>query len=382
MGLRQSVYDFLIDFFPSKEKINSYRSEICNEKSKALAKKCIDIFKKHRVYGANFALFDGENIKFSFSYGYSKQNALVSSATLFRIASISKLFMGSCIMKLFEQKIIDIDENISDLFPSMDSRVEFLSFRKLLTHTSPIKDGDSYNKYIGTGISLSELLKFGDNYKDFSKKTAFEYSNLGYGMAAVALEQKLNMGFEDIMQEHLFKPLSIKASFYPQTLSGDIASAFRVFPRNKISMNINERLNKNFDDIHDIAFEKHYSLSPGNCYTDIYGAKTLANALMHEGFLSKDSLNEMKRIEADFDERDKRLFEGVGIFVVDLLGNNEFFYGHQGLAYNAVHGLYFDDKYNDGMVFLSSGASEKRKGVLADVNIDLIELWRDRALWK
>lgn len=382
MGLRQSAYDFLIDFFPSREKAYSCKTQLDDDKKSVLVNKCIEIFRRHRVYGGSFALFENDKTVFSFSYGNSKEEKAVDIDTYFRIASISKLFMASCVMKLSELGLIDIDENIADLFKALNKKVLFLSFRSLLTHTSPICDGASYNKYIGTGITLSELFEFSDNYKKQYSEGDFEYSNLGYGMAAVALEEKLGLSYEDIMQKYLFEPLKMNASFYPQTLLGDVASAYRVFPRAKISMDIAERLKRSYDDIHEKGFEKHYSLSPGNCYTNIESAKRLANALMQEGFLSAESLRKMKTKAASFNERDKRLSEGIGIFIVDLNGKNELFYGHQGLAYNAVHGLYFDDKFKDGMVFLSAGASEKRRGVLADVNIDLIELWRNRELWR
>ena len=49
-------------------------------------------------------------------------------------------------------------------------------------------------------------------------------------------------------------------------------------------------------------------------------------------------------------------------------------WGHQGFAYGAVNGVFFDET-GTGFVSLNSGASEQRTGHLACLNRDLIALW-------
>ena len=51
--------------------------------------------------------------------------------------------------------------------------------------------------------------------------------------------------------------------------------------------------------------------------------------------------------------------------------------GHQGFAYGAVNGLFFDEE-GSGFVCLNSGASEQRFGHLAVINRDLIRLWMQK----
>ena len=48
-------------------------------------------------------------------------------------------------------------------------------------------------------------------------------------------------------------------------------------------------------------------------------------------------------------------------------------HGHQGFAYGAVNGFFFDDKGN-GFVSFNSGASEQRIGRLSLLNRDLIRV--------
>jgi hypothetical protein len=49
-------------------------------------------------------------------------------------------------------------------------------------------------------------------------------------------------------------------------------------------------------------------------------------------------------------------------------------HGHQGFAYGAVNGFFFDDDGN-GFVSFNSGASEARTGRLSCLNKDLIRVF-------
>jgi hypothetical protein len=49
-------------------------------------------------------------------------------------------------------------------------------------------------------------------------------------------------------------------------------------------------------------------------------------------------------------------------------------YGHQGFAYGAAQGAFYEESTGNGFVFLNGGASEARRGHLALVNRDLILL--------
>ena len=81
----------------------------------------------------------------------------------------------------------------------------------------------------------------------------------------------------------------------------------------------------------------------------------------------------MRRRLADFGARDGRLSMGLGTFIVhDVLPQT--LYGHQGLAYGAVHGLFYDPEAARGFAVLTTGCSEAREGVLADINIALMRL--------
>ena len=85
----------------------------------------------------------------------------------------------------------------------------------------------------------------------------------------------------------------------------------------------------------------------------------------------------MRRPIAGFGARANNLSQGVGTFILqDPSLSPRPLYGHQGMAYGAVHALFFDPAIRRGVALLTSGASEARRGVLADLNAGVIRyLW-------
>lgn len=73
-------------------------------------------------------------------------------------------------------------------------------------------------------------------------------------------------------------------------------------------------------------------------------------------------------------EKELRVEHCMGLFRVDdPQAADRLIWGHQGFAYGAVNGLFFDAEGN-GFAMLNSGVSEERLGHLARVNLDLIRL--------
>ena len=87
----------------------------------------------------------------------------------------------------------------------------------------------------------------------------------------------------------------------------------------------------------------------------------------------------MREPRSDFDRRDSHLQEGLGCFIYRDPALPFPLYGHQGLAYGAVHGLFFrtDSAPIAAFALLTTAASEQRDGVVTALNRDVArELWR------
>ncbi len=381
--IKQSMYNLVARVIPKPPKKTFTVTKCANKNAKEkFAKVCTHNFRKHMCYGASLSLFDTNGICSQIVYGDYAPYKQVNSDTFFRVASVSKLITALCVMKLAEESKISLDSDVHEILP-YKIRDQKLTLRQLMTHTAGIHDGKSYDDLLGTGVPVTEMLN-DENILPKSESYQFEYSNLGAGLVACVLEAKFNKSFEQIMQETLFKPLNIKASFYPQHLESNFSNLYNVLPfREEPELNAYNRQHKD-----DTGWDKpdplqHYTLAQGNCNINADGLSKIGCAILQPGFLSENSLKTMRTPFASFGKDDWRLRQGIGIFIFnDRSIASHTLFGHQGFAYGAIFGLFIDLQNKDGMALCTSGCSLARKEVMAYINLDFMKIWQQRELWK
>lgn len=369
------LYRCLLDFVPADGRLN--RSDF----SKTETKTIVETLRRHRCLGAALCRFDPSGAKGTLTFGVSHlPDALVTPDTVFRAASISKFVTGLGIMKLKEQGKIDLDRDVNEYLPFSlrhpKAPDQPLTLRMFMTHTAGVHDGVSYNQGIAQAAPLSELLK-GDSFTGHLPGGLWEYSNFGAGIAGVVMEAATGVDFETLMQETLFQPLGVTAAFYPQKVQGDLADAIRILPRSRTpNFNAANRRAQPMPSA-EVDLERHYNLAHGNLYISAPELAKLGAAAMTPGFLARESLEEMRKITVPFGKRASNLSQGLFTFVLhEPKISGHLIYGHQGMAYGAVHGLFFDPETGEGFVVLTTGASEARRGVLADLNFSLMKDFR------
>ncbi len=369
-----NLYRILIHFLPKKGKINETTLPEC------MAKKAEKILRAHRCMGASIALFDERKITGMLAFGAArKKGEMARKNTIYRAASVSKFITALGAMKLHEEGKIDLDADVARFFPHSLRHPKApdtaITLRMLLSHTAGIHDGDRYNNGIAKGMPLSEILQ-GDSFCAHLPHEKWEYSNLGAGIGGAVMEAMCQTDFETLMQETVFAPLQVRATYYPQKTEGLLADACRILPPQKgPNFDAEKRKSRPLPPA-EINPEAHYALAHGNLCLSAFDLAKLGVAGMTSGFLTEESLSEMRKIIQPFGERANNLSQGVGTFILqEPRISPRPIYGHQGMAYGAVHGIFFDPEIKKGLAILTTGASEARRGVLADLNFDLISLF-------
>lgn len=183
------------------------------------------------MMGGAVVVFCESEIIDSHYFGRSdyQRNFNVHENTKFRIASISKTITAIAIMQLVEQNLLDMDTDISSVlgysvinpnFPNVEITPEML-----LSHTSSIVDGPTYNSFMNSTVSdypipnLSQLLSpTGSFYSasQFNNKVPgsyFNYSNVNYVILGTIVEKISNLRFDTYCTQNIFQPLGLDASF-------------------------------------------------------------------------------------------------------------------------------------------------------------------------
>ena len=329
------------------------------------AEEILKILRAHRAVGATVALFDETGMTGALAAGFmGKEKEKTGVDTVYRIASVTKHVTALLLMRLFDEGLIDPDADVDAFLPCSLRHPKApdmpVTLRRLMSHTAGIRDGEGYTASFSGKKQLQEVLR-SDCFA--AVPDGFEYSNLGAGIIACVLEGMLEKGFEQIVSESLLKPLNVTATFFPQRVTGALADAWRVLPpARQAGYDARKRRSAPLPDLSpDPA--RHYLWAQGNLCITAENLAKIGAELLQQRYAP------MRKKVASFGERAYNLDMGLGTFIVnDASVCPQTLYGHQGLAYGAVHGLFYDPDRKRGVIILTSGCSEARDGVLADIN--------------
>ncbi|MGE7611361.1 serine hydrolase domain-containing protein [Paenibacillus sp. NPDC101420] len=208
------------------EALNHFYEDLCN-------KKVADgyIYSLSR-YGKIFANRAGGR----FSYEEDSGQELKTD-TIFRIASITKLFTATAIWQLADDGEIFMGQPVSSILPEFDADpFKPITIAHLLTHTSGIAPdhgtiSDTYYKSAWWYIYESELgkenwIKAGLSYGiRFPVGTQWMYSSFGYVVLGAIIEKITGVIAEDYIMDNIVKPLGMTDTFFdiPPEKAGRIA---------------------------------------------------------------------------------------------------------------------------------------------------------------
>ena len=181
--------------------------------------------------------------------------------------------------------------------------------------------------------------------------------------------------FEQLMQQELLEPLGVAGTFDPSGLDVEtVADSYRVLPPAR-AFCAAKRIASSVP-MKEPDPERRYLPAAGNLFITAPDLARLALVAWGggDGFLDARSVEEMRRPVAGWPEKAVNMRHGMGLLTLDDRAVcTRTLWGHQGFAYGAVNGVFFDGQGN-GFVLLDSGCSEQRMGHLAQVNRELIRI--------
>jgi CubicO group peptidase (beta-lactamase class C family) len=169
------------------------------------------------VPGASVAVIrNGEPlIRRSWGLADLEAGTAASSATNYRLASVSKQFTAAAILLLVQDGMLGLDDVIGEWLPSLVERVRRVTVRQLLTHTSGIADYEDLVPPRATrqvrDADVPGLLASSDT-SYFEPGSGYRYSNSGYALLALVVERASGMSFRTFLRERIFLPLSMHTS--------------------------------------------------------------------------------------------------------------------------------------------------------------------------
>lgn len=158
------------------------------------------------VPGLAVAILKNGKLSWSRGFGVKKagENDVVTADTMFGAASLSKPVLAYAIVKMRDEKLIDLDRPLWNYMPYEDlpdgENAKLITARHVLTHSTGLPNWRRSN-----GQKLQFAFKPGER---------FQYSGEGFYYLQRVVETITGGGFEHYMQERVLKPLGMTNSTF------------------------------------------------------------------------------------------------------------------------------------------------------------------------
>ena len=207
----------------------------------------------------------------------------IGDSTSFYIASIAKTFTSAAILKLRQDKKLDLSDKISKYLPSLPAYTKQIRIFHLLTHMSGLED---YLDVLGedlTGYKNEDVTKFVQTRDSllFEPGLDYSYSNTGYVLLSQIVEVVSGKKFPDYVNENLLLPsvmFATKAIDKPNVIVSNRAKGY------------------NKDSLGHILKSDHqniYTLGGGGYYSTIFDLNKWVIALKKGGVIPQRSFDLM-----------------------------------------------------------------------------------------
>ena len=158
-------------------------------------------------------LKDGEpRVRASYGMADLEAKVAVTPATNFRLASVSKQFTAAAILLLSEDGRLRLDDRLAQWLPSLPPATRDVTLRHLLTHTSGLIDyEDVMSPSQTTQLNDRDVLRLLESQDRtyFAPGTGYRYSNSGYVLLGLVIEQASGQTFSDFLRQRIFEPLGM-----------------------------------------------------------------------------------------------------------------------------------------------------------------------------
>jgi CubicO group peptidase (beta-lactamase class C family) len=173
---------------------------------------------------AGVALVNGDSAVWVAGLGQAnlKKGTQATEKTMFRIGSVSKMFVSLAILKLQQEGRLSLKDKVRDLVPEIEfhnpwSTTAPILVEHLLEHTTGWDDMHLPEYALDdVNLSLKQALDYHPHSRTsrWTPGTRMAYCNSGPPVAAYIIEKITGQKFEDYIQDHFFQPMGMETMTY------------------------------------------------------------------------------------------------------------------------------------------------------------------------
>lgn len=175
---------------------------------------------KNKAMGSLAISKNGKTI-YTKSIGYSlisqNVNKSASSATKYRIGSISKMFTATIIFQLIEEGKLKLENTLDNYFPSLPNASK-ITVGNLLNHRSGLHNftnDPDYLTWMTNAKTHDDMIAVISKYKvDFQPDEKFTYSNSNYVVLGYIIEKIEGKTYPVILKDRITSRIGLKNTYY------------------------------------------------------------------------------------------------------------------------------------------------------------------------
>lgn len=327
---------------------------------------------KYGAIGVQVAVIEKGQVTDTFASGWAtKEVDKMTALHKMRIASISKVVIGTEALRLREQGIINLDAPIGTYWGVTMKNPYYpndpITIRSLMNHTSSIiVAGDDVSRSYS---AVRSRLAGGSGYRRVRPGSIYgwAYNNYGYSVLGMTLELAANGTMDDLLRRDLLDLMEIDAAFAPGDLQDSSHLVTLAYHGGGVSRSVSKQRSL------------HSTDTPGASGSYFAGGLTisaydlgklvalLANDGRYEGLqlikpesvVLMETVNEVQLPDGSY--------QGLPLrYRTNIYGRERLYY-HTGSAYGVYNCMSYDPDTGDGVVVLTVGASAAKddRGIYA-----------------
>lgn len=252
----------------------------------AIEKTITEEMEAARIPGAALAIINGNEVVYEKSFGLANSltKVVMTDTTIFQIASVTKIFTALTLLTELNNANIGLHEQVGTVIKGLSPGLSSVTFHQLLSHTGGLIDYEDR-------ADLSTVSMFFKNVGDTILFTepgkVFSYSNTGYALISLIIEQLTGKSYPEAIENAVIEPLNLKNTtfdFYKVACSSFSAGHYYDYPRKMVMPSINN-------------FELPLLQAAGGLFSNIQDLERLALCLLNEGKIDGEQVFESDIID-------------------------------------------------------------------------------------
>lgn len=176
-----------------------------------------EFLKTNHIPGMAISVSRHGKLIWSKGFGYANlkpKKRVKPNKTIFRIASISKSITAVALVKLADDKVIDLDTSIYKYLQDYPKKTYDFTVRQLGGNIAGIRHYKNDSEYaLNKKMSITDGLSlFKDDPLLFEPGTQFNYSSPGYVLLSEIIQKTSNIPYTTLVTDSIFRPLRMTHS--------------------------------------------------------------------------------------------------------------------------------------------------------------------------